>query len=113
MILRRLSDQQILCQDIFVAKTFYTRLKGLIGTKELINRGFYFPRSYWIHTFMMSIPIDVIYLNKHGEIKKLQPHLQPWTLPAPVFSARHVLEMPSGFIQNFNLKVGDVLHVGH
>ncbi len=113
MILRRLSDQQILCQDIFVASTPLARLKGLIGTKELKNRGFYFPRCNWIFTFFMSIPIDVIYLDNQGCIKKLQPHLRPWLLPAPVFSARHVLEMPAGFIQDSNLKVGELLHVGH
>ncbi len=106
-------NNKILLTDVIVAESFWTRAKGLIGTKNIpSDQGMWFPKSNWIHTWFMSIPIDVIYLRKNGEIKKLQKNLRPWTFAAPVFSAYSVLETEIGFIDKNNLKVGDILYVG-
>jgi hypothetical protein len=106
-------NQQVLCSQIDVAQSLKSRLVGLIGTKKLEQRGLWIPRCYWIHTFFMSIPIDVIYLDKKGTICDMNHELKPWKLPRPVFSASDVVELPAGFIRQTNLKVGDTLHVGH
>lgn len=104
--------QQTLCSNIAVANTFKTRLRGLIGTQKLDESGLFIPRCNWIHTFFMSISIDVLYLDGRGVIRKIDSHLSPWRLPVPVFSATDVVELPAGFAQQKNLKVGDHLHVG-
>ena len=106
-------SQQILCEDVQVASSWRARLIGLIGTKTLDERGLLIPRCNWIHTFFMSIPIDAVYLDQSGVVKKIDSHLKPWRLAAPVFSARTVVELPAGFSKQKNLKVGDALHVGH
>lgn len=106
-------SQQILCTDVQVASNWRSRLVGLIGTKNLKDRGLMIPRCNWIHTFFMSIPIDVVYLDQKGIVRKIDSHLKPWKLAAPVFSARDVVELPAGFSEQKNLKVGDALHVGH
>jgi uncharacterized membrane protein (UPF0127 family) len=61
----------------------------------------------------MSMSIDVIYLDSQFKVKKLQRDLSPWTLAAPVFGARSVIEVASGFIDKKAIEVGDQLHVGH
>ncbi len=107
------SKNKTLVPKLTVAESFRTRAQGLIGKKNLpSDEGIWFPKSNWIHTCFMSIPIDVIYLDRNMKVKKLQPHLQPWRMPAPVLSARSVLEVSSGFIEKNNIQIGDILYVG-
>lgn len=100
-----------ICQRLDVADNFVTRLKGLIGVKSL-SSGMYFPNCNWIHTFFMSIPIDVVYLDKEMKVRKVDHNLQPWRLAKPVLMARNVVELPAGTARAKKLEVGDKLHVG-
>lgn len=109
----RKPENQPLVENLTVAKTFRTRAQGLIGTKIFpANKGMWFPKSNWIHTCFMSIPIDVIYLDKKMMVQKLQPSLKPWRFPAPVFKAHSVLEVPEGFIAKNNVQLGETFYVG-
>ena len=103
-----------LLENLKVATHFFSRIKGLIGCKKL-DRGFglWFMDCNWIHTFFMSMTIDVIYLDKNMKVRKLQKNLKPWKLPAPVFGARSVIETQAGFIDKSQIEIGDVLHVGN
>jgi uncharacterized membrane protein (UPF0127 family) len=107
------SEQKPICEKIKMATSLKSRLVGLIGTRQLNDEGLFIPRCNWIHTFFMSMPIDVVYLDKKGVVRKMDLNLQPWKLPAPVWSAQNVLELPAGFIEQKSIKVGDTLHVGH
>ena len=53
--------------NIVVAKTFYTRLLGLMGQKN-IDYGMLFPKCNAIHTYFMKEEIDVIGLNKENQV---------------------------------------------
>lgn len=107
------SSNETLFNEVFEATNFKSRLIGLIGTKKLSEKAYYFPRCNWIHTFFMSIPIDVIYLDKKGFVKKIDHNLQPWRMPLPVMSAHSVIEMAAGEAKARNIKTGDELHVGN
>lgn len=103
----------VLAEDLKMATSFWSRAQGLIGTKSMTDQeALYFPKSNWIHTCFMSMAIDVIYVDKNMVVKKLQKDLKPWKMAAPVFSARHVIEAKSGFINSKNIEVGDTLNVG-
>ncbi len=107
------TKSKTLVAKLTIAKSFRSRAQGLIGRKTLPeDEGVWFPKSNWIHTCFMSMPIDVIYLDKEMKVKKLQPHLKPWRLPAPVLSASSVLEVTKGFIEKNDIQVGDSLYVG-
>ena len=102
-----------LLKDLKVATDFLLRLKGFIGCKQLASEsGIWFPNCNWIHTFFMSIAIDVIYLDKNMKVYKLRKNLKPWKWTLPVFRARSVIEMRSGFIENHRVEIGDILDVG-
>lgn len=113
MILERREPKMQLCSRIDKANSFRKQLVGLIGTREMKDYGMYFPYCNWIHTFFMSLPIDVIYLDSKMKIKKIDHELKPWRLAMPVFSATSVVEVEAGFAQKHNLKIGEELHVGH
>ena len=53
--------------EIIIADTFYKRLTGLIGYKN-INFGMLFPKCNSIHTYFMKENIDIIGLDKNNEV---------------------------------------------
>ena len=107
------SKNQTIAKELKVADNFVSRAQGLIGTKELNDtQAIWFPKSNWIHTCFMSIPIDVIYLDKEMIVTKLQPNLKPWRFPAPVFKAQSVVEAQVNFIDQHQIEIGDAFHVG-
>ena len=108
------SKQKEMVSNLSVADTFSSRAKGLMGKKSMdVNSAVYFPRCNWIHTFFMSMPIDVIYVDKKMKVKKLQKNLKPWRWPAPVFRAHSVIELAAGAIKSDSVEVGDTLYVGN
>lgn len=53
--------------DIVLADTFYKRLTGLIGKKN-IDYGMLFPKCNSIHTYFMKESIDVVGLDENNEV---------------------------------------------
>ena len=79
------TKNQPIIKNLRIATSFSTRSKGFIGRKNLdTQEGLWFPQCNWIHTFFMSIPIDVVYLDKKMKVRKVQKNLKPWRFPAPV-----------------------------
>ncbi len=114
MKLIRKSDQTLVLEQGKVADDFLTRLRGLIGTKNLKpGEGLLFPRCNSVHMWMMSIPIDVLFLKKEDRtwtILSLHAGLKPWKLlPVSCFKADDALELPHGSIERLHLKKGEVL----
>lgn len=107
------SKNKTIFKTLETATSFKSRLIGLIGTKSLPKEtAVYFPNCNWIHTFFMSMPIDVIYLDKAMRVTKIHTQLSPWRLPAPVLRARVVIESAAGVLKQELIEVGDLLYVG-
>jgi len=53
--------------EIVVADSFYKRLTGLIGKKN-IDYGMLFPKCNSIHTYFMKESIDVVGLDENNEV---------------------------------------------
>lgn len=113
MKLTNTSNQTHICSQVICANSFASKTKGLIGKKSFSDAALLIEGCNWIHTFFMSIPIDVVYVDHNFIVKKIQNDLKPWRLPAPVFSASQVLELPAGLANEKQIKVGDALHVGN
>lgn len=114
--LLRKSDQASVLSDGILANRYWTRLIGLIGTKEMkAGSGILFPKCNSVHMWMMSIPIDVVFLknvvpSKEWTVVDVRPNLKPWKLlPVNCFQADDALELPAGSIERLNLKAGEVL----
>lgn len=106
--------QKILLPDFHQAKTFWSRAKGLIGTKE-ISEGFglWFDNANSIHTCFMKIAIDCVFLDKQMRVKAIFENVKPWRLIIPVWSAKSVIEMKAGQAKSLNIQIGDQFYVGH
>jgi uncharacterized membrane protein (UPF0127 family) len=112
----RTSDQVCVAARLNFARSYFSRLKGLIGKKQFdFGEGLLFPKCNSIHMWMMSIPIDVVFLksnakNSEWTILSVYPQLKPWKLfPVSDVKADDVLELPAGLIDSISLKKGEVL----
>src|SRR5260221_12705018 len=90
---------------VTVAKTFWEKSKGLLGTNAA------YPlllKTRWgIHSVGMKYPIDVVVLDNTNKIVKLKQHLLPnciffWN---PTYD--RILELPPGSIKKEGLRVGE------
>ena len=93
-------------ENISLAKSFYSRLKGLMFQKEMNGDGLLIDPCRSIHTFFMCFSIDVAFLDKKGTIVKIIRNLPPWRMTSFYISADQVLELKSGQIPS-NVKEGD------
>jgi uncharacterized membrane protein (UPF0127 family) len=103
-------EKQLLPNALY-AESFASRIKGLLGTKNLkAGKGLVIPDCRQVHTFFMNYSIDVIFLDSKNKIIKIQT-LSPWKISSWIFQAQKVLEVPAGFAEKNKLKKGDKLEV--
>lgn len=110
MRLERLSDNQVIVRELRMADNFFTRAKGLLGTKELPEgHGLLIRPCNSVHMLWMSYAIDVVFLSKAMEVVRVIPELKPWRLSPVVKGAYQVLELPEGTISRTGLVPGNKL----
>ena len=62
-----------------VARSFWARLKGLIGRRGLPSgRGLLILRCNAIHTLFMRYPIDAVFLDRAGRVVRRVRGIRPW-----------------------------------
>ena len=105
------SRNRVIATRVRLAATSRTRRKGLLGLKYLDeNSGLWIVPCEAVHTFGMSIPIDVLFLDRKGRVKKIRPNLKRGRISFS-FTARSVLELASGTVAKSGTQVGDRLRM--
>jgi uncharacterized membrane protein (UPF0127 family) len=95
---------------IELAKTTATRLLGLMGRRS-------FPTGFtlWIepcnsiHMMFVRFPIDVVWLDAGGAVKKVSRRVRPWIGLAGCWGAKVALELEAGAAERADVRVGDKL----
>jgi uncharacterized protein len=101
--------QRVVCESCTVADTPLSRLKGLLGRKELASgEGLLLRPASSVHTFFMRFPIDVVFLDRELRVLALATNLKPWRAAARRRS-RAVLELPAGESERRDIRPGDRL----
>ncbi len=105
---------QVLISNLEIADSFFSRAKGLLGTKKLNqDQGLWIHQCNSIHTFFMNYTIDCIFIDKNLVVQKIFQNVKPYRMTLPVFKANSVIEVAAGVSNNWNLKSGDQLHVSN
>jgi uncharacterized protein len=92
-----------------LASTGRTRRKGLLGVSYLDEHsGLWIVPCEAVHTFGMRIPIDVVFLDGKGRVKKIRPNLRAGRISLSL-TARSVLELAAGIVEKSGTQVGDRL----
>jgi len=95
-----------------VAVNPWTRLKGLIGVRDLpAGDGLLIKPCNGVHCMFMSIPIDVLYVDQDDKIVALDEHMAPWRMGRIYGRSRYVIELPAGTLAATGAAVGDQLAV--
>lgn len=104
-----LTRNTVLATSLEVADSGEKRNKGLLGRKGLApGGGLWITPCESVHTFFMQFPIDLVYLDRKKQIKKLKSSVPAWRLSA-CLSAHSVLELPAGTIRSTQTDYGDAL----
>ena len=97
-----------------VVKTDKEKIKGLMHRKDILkyNEGMLFPMEYKINSMWMKntyIPLDVIFLDDNMRILGYVVDTVPLSLKSISIDKKsnNVLEMNSGSVKDFNMKIGD------
>ena len=105
-------DTQVL---LTVADTPTTRAKGLSGRPSLASGEgmlFIFDQLGYPGIWMKDVlfPIDILWLDENNMIVDVRESVAPETYPqvfAPQVKALFVIEVPSGFVAEHEIKIGD------
>ena len=97
-----------------VVKTDLEKIKGLMHRKDILkhNEGMLFPMEYKYNSMWMKntyIPLDVIFLDDNMRILGHIENTVPLSLESISIDKKshNVLEMNSGSVKKFNMKIGD------
>jgi len=101
-----------LATNVKVADNIFTRMKGLLGKKELpTGDALWIKPCFSVHTFFMKFPIDVIFLNKTNQVIAAVSNLTPNRITRLYPQSFSVLELPPGTIVASNTEVGDEIKI--
>jgi len=99
-----------IAHTVVETKSMLSRMKGLLGRDLLPNgEGLLIKPCMGIHTFGMSFPIDVVFLNKENRVVAVNQNMSPNRMSRIYFSAASVLELPSGHIELSETAPGDLI----
>ena len=95
-----------------LADGYFTRLRGLIGRRGLrLGEGLVIRPCSSIHTFFMSFPIEVLFVDEGNRVVLATQPIAPWRIAPIVPSARYVVELPAGAVSASQTMHGDILEV--
>jgi uncharacterized membrane protein (UPF0127 family) len=95
---------------IRVADSWWTRLRGLLGTPPLADgEGLLIEPCRGVHMFGMRYPIDVAFLDRTGRVVGICRSLAPGARSPFVRAARSALELPAGTLDAAGVTEGDTL----
>ena len=99
----------MVCEHCRVADTPWTRMKGLLGRRELPpGEGLLIRPTWSIHMFFMRIAIDVVFLDAENTVVRVVPELAPWRT-ASQRGSKAVLELPAGECARRGVREGERL----
>ena len=105
-----LTRRQKIASHAACAKNLFQRLRGLIGRLPLREgEALWIPHCQGIHTWGMSYPIDVIFLDSRKTVVRTARELRVNSFGPVSWKADSVVELPSGTLQKFQVQPGDRL----
>lgn len=102
-----LGNGQTIALNVGQAYSFFTRLKGLMFTEELLSGdGLHIKPCPSVHTFFMKYAIDILYLNKENVVVAIDEALAPGKVGKRYKGAHSVVELSAGTVRKSETEVG-------
>jgi hypothetical protein len=105
-------DGAVICERCVIAHSAPSRMKGLLGKRELpAGEGIHLRPASSVHMLFMRFPIDVVFLDRDLRVVDVRHDLRPWKLAAKR-GAKSALELAAGEAERRGVRVGDRLRLG-
>jgi len=107
------TTKSIVVENILPARSFWKKLVGLMGRKDLpLDTAMFFEGDCpSVHTCFMKFPIDVVFLDKKMKVIRIVENLKPWRMTKMFqFQNKYCLEFKSNNISR-RISKGDHLDV--
>jgi hypothetical protein len=102
----------VLLSRASLARTWTSRLRGLMGRRQLgPDEGMVIRPCEAIHTLWMRFPIDVVFVDVRDVVVAVCPNVRPFRVRLGGRSADSVIEGPVGMIERSGTRPGDKLEV--
>ena len=102
---------QTIASAVEIADTRRTRRRGLLGRDAMDpSAALILTPCCSIHTAFMRFAIDVMFVNRRGEVVRVVHHLPPWRI-AVAPTARSVIEFRGGTLASHDVRIGDRVYV--
>jgi uncharacterized protein len=105
-----LTLDRVVCQRIALARTIWSRTRGLLGRPPLDRgEGLLIEPCQSVHMFFMRYAIDVVFLDHEYRVVALRPELRPWRATRYFRAAHAALELRAGAVAESGLELGHQL----
>lgn len=106
----RTDQGRVLADQCFLANSFFSRLKGLLGRKGLSeSQALALIPCDMVHTLGMKFPIDIIFVDRKGLILRINREVGANRIVPRVAGAYAVIEMAAGRSRELNLVPGNMI----
>jgi uncharacterized membrane protein (UPF0127 family) len=100
---------KIIADKLVMKSGFFGRLIGLLGKNALgSGEGIILKPCRQIHTFFMSMSIDVIFVSADFEVLYVMENVPAWRLSPLLLKSLYTVELAAGAL-NGSVKKGDIL----
>jgi len=111
-MISNLTRNTVIASNVEIAQTSQSRMKGLLGTKELaFGKALIITHCQSIHMFFMNYPIDVIFCDQQNKVVGLCVEIKPFQLSPLFFKASYAIELPTGTITTSQTQIGDQVQI--
>jgi uncharacterized protein len=108
-VIHNLTRGLTLATHVALAGTSEARRRGLLDAENLdTGAGLWIVPCEAIHTFGMKVRLDVIFLDKNFQVRKISADLGPRRMSI-CLRAHSALELPAGAVARSGTKLGDRL----
>lgn len=99
-------------EKIWQAKSFWSRLRGLLGKEKLTpGEGLWLIPCRQVHMLGMRYPLSVWFIDDKGKVCAIVDELPPGAI-SPLYRMAHsAVEFPAGWAKLTNTNEGDMLLV--
>lgn len=111
-LLKNLNTGAIVATRVDRATRFLERTVGLLARPFVRpDEGLWIESCGAIHTIGMRSSIDVIFVDGTGRVIRVHPHVAPFRLALFCPTARGVIELGAGALDDHDILVGDRLEL--
>lgn len=105
------TQNNLIVDDVKMAKTFFTRSVGLLSKASISDdEGLIIKPCCSVHTFFMKFNIDVLFINKQNKIIALYKNVPKNKILPIHLNSNYVIELSAGSINSKNIQKGDMVN---